>query len=187
MPQRRAQDTSRCTWQHQCAPRRGQPACGQPSDWGVDITGEVACHVAISQVVSGTKCPRPQRTGRTPSKVAADAGSAGFDARQPARWPRSAWLTRTLMPEGLPWLGSISGRLSAEHEQLADSLFRIGFSDDMPNQVARTYEGTCDGPTWRSLTYSNMASGLEATRDVGLKVSGPAISLREVSMVFGAG
>ena len=47
------------------------------------------------------------------------------------------------MPEGLPWLGSISGRLSAEHEQLADSLFRIGFSDDMPNQVARTYEGTC--------------------------------------------
>ena len=32
-----------------------------------------------------------------------------------------------------------------------------------------------------------MASGLEATHDVGLKVSGPAISLREVSMVFGAG
>jgi len=32
-----------------------------------------------------------------------------------------------------------------------------------------------------------MASGLEATRDVGLNVAGPAISLRGVSMVFGAG
>ncbi len=53
------------------------------------------------------------------------------------------WLTRTLIPEGMPSLASISGRLSAEHEQLADSLFRIGFSDDMPNLVARTYEGTC--------------------------------------------
>jgi NitT/TauT family transport system ATP-binding protein len=32
-----------------------------------------------------------------------------------------------------------------------------------------------------------MASGLEATRDVDLKVAGPAISLHGVSMVFGAG
>jgi hypothetical protein len=53
------------------------------------------------------------------------------------------WLTRSLVPEGLPSLAAISGRLSAEHTLLANSLFRIGFSDDIPRLVERTYEGTC--------------------------------------------
>jgi hypothetical protein len=53
------------------------------------------------------------------------------------------WLTRSLVPEGLPSVAVISGRLSAEHGLLANSLFQLGFSNDIPQLVERTYEGTC--------------------------------------------
>jgi Zn-dependent protease with chaperone function len=53
------------------------------------------------------------------------------------------WLTRTLVPDGLPSIATLSGQLSAEHGQLAETLYRLGFSNNIPQLVARTYEGTC--------------------------------------------
>jgi hypothetical protein len=53
------------------------------------------------------------------------------------------WLTRSLVPSGLPALEVVSARLSADHSALAAQLYRLGFSDDLPGLVAEVYAGTC--------------------------------------------
>ena len=53
------------------------------------------------------------------------------------------WLTRTLEPAGLPNVAAVSARLSAEQTELAQSLYDIGFSTDIPALVGRAYDETC--------------------------------------------
>jgi hypothetical protein len=53
------------------------------------------------------------------------------------------WLTRTLQPEGLPNVALVAGRLSTEQTELAQSLYEIGFSTDIPDLVGREYDETC--------------------------------------------
>jgi hypothetical protein len=53
------------------------------------------------------------------------------------------WLTRTLKPEGLPSIATVSGGLSPEQAELATSLYQIGSSTDIPRYVSQVYDGMC--------------------------------------------
>jgi hypothetical protein len=52
-------------------------------------------------------------------------------------------LTRTLQPEGLPNIAVVASRLSMEQTELAQSLYQIGFSSDIPDLVDREYDEAC--------------------------------------------
>jgi hypothetical protein len=53
------------------------------------------------------------------------------------------WLTRSLEPDGLPSVAAVSARLSSEQAELAQSLFQIGLSSDIPDLVHDVYGRTC--------------------------------------------
>jgi hypothetical protein len=53
------------------------------------------------------------------------------------------WLTRTLEPQGLPTVGVVSAHLSDDNAALANSMYTIGFSTNIPGLITRAYDQVC--------------------------------------------